>query len=447
MFSCGERFLDKKRDKSQLVPQRIEDYGALFNNTSIFNNQSSHLLALVGSDEYYLTSEVWSALPLPYEKNAYLWADEVYAPNENVHDWNNAYHRILLANIALDGLKSLVPANDSERGYWNKIKGTALFIRSLNYYQLAQLFCKPYRVTAETDLGLPLRRESDITEKVSRSSVLHTYRFIINDLEEAADLLPIRPDLITQPSKLSCYALLAKTYLQTRKYEEALRYSEMYLENKSVLLDFNEIDVDTDAPFNYMPVYELDNPEIIYFATPTILAATGASRINIDSVLLKMYEAGDLRSRAFYTVDQTGKVVFKGSYSGAGPYGFFSGLSTNEQYLIKAECHARLGRTVESLDALNTLLRKRYKKGAFIPLVAEGTELLIRIMDERRKELVLRGISWEDFRRLGDEPELARTLLRKINGLEYTLSPNTSRWVWPIPQNEIEVGGLTQNER
>ena len=446
--SCGENFLNVRRDKSQVVPKTVEDYDALFNRTSTINNQSSHLLATVGGDEYYLTDEAWSTLPLIYEKNAYIWADDVYEQSNEIHDWNNAYHRILLANMALDGLKTVTPHNDAEREAWNKVKGTALFTRAFNYYQLAQVFCKPYdEQSASTDPGLPLRLESDVTVQVQRLSVDETYRHIIDDLTEAAELLPLRPDLVTQPSKVASFALLAKTYLQIADYSNALRYSNMCLENKPDLLDFNSIDVSAEAPFPYMPLYEVENPEIVYFATPTILAATGASRINMDTVLVDMYEEGDLRKEAFYMTDQAGKVVFKGSYSGAGPYGFFSGLSNNEQYLISAECYARRGMIVEALDVLNRLLINRYREGAFVPVSSDGIDLLKRIVTERRKELVLRGIAWEDFRRLGREPELRRTLTRIIDGVEYKLEPNTAKCVWPIPDSEVDIGGITQNER
>ncbi|MFP9100715.1 RagB/SusD family nutrient uptake outer membrane protein [Flavobacterium sp. RHBU_24] len=96
-----------------------------------------------------------------------------------------------------------------------------------------------------------------------------------------------------------------------------------------------------------------------------------------------------------------------GSYDGS-PLPF-SGIATDEIYLIKSECLARAGKFTEAMQVLNTLLEKRWIAGTFFPLSATGTAALDIILSERRKELVLRGLRWSDLRRLNK----IRALLKK----------------------------------
>src|SRR5690606_6353141 len=74
-------------------------------------------------------------------------------------------------------------------------------------------------------------------------------------------------------------------------------------------------------------------------------------------------------------------------------------------------------------------------------------DLLTVILDERRKELVLRGTRWEDLRRLNKQEKFQKTLIRTINGISETLPPEDARYVWPLPLEAITFGGYIQNER
>jgi hypothetical protein len=123
-------------------------------------------------------------------------------------------------------------------------------------------------------------------------------------------------------------------------------------------------------------------------------------------------------------------------------------LSTGELYLILAETEIRLGRIAEGLGYLNELLEKRYKAGEFQPWSGlDDSEALNLVLEERRKELAFRGLRWYDLRRLNQEPALAKTLYRTVNGIEYSLVPNSPRYVFPIPQDELELNGLEPNIR
>ena len=441
--SCGHEFLDIKRSKGQVVPAEVADFQAILDKWDAFNSGSSHRLGTIGSDEYYIGEEQWNLLTQPAEKNGYIWADDVYERQEVV-DWNSAYHRILLANMVLDGLAKINPSHD-EKEAWNNARGSALFHRAWNYYQLAQLFCKPYDTrTASTDMGIPLRLQPDVTLKLGRGTVEDVYQQVVADLREAINLLPVEQLNRMRPSKPAAYLLLARVFLQQGDYGSAWEYANKCLELKNTLLDFNKVNLVSN---DLMPVdFGASNPEVLFFGYMDQMVIISTSHFHADTALLDLYGADDLRRAAYFRDVGGGRQVFKGSYAGA--LGFFTGMAVDEAYLIKAECDARANDVPAALEALNMLLRHRVDSDTFVPLfVQDSEELLALIVEERRKELLLRGVRWEDLRRLNREGRLGDELIRKIGDAVYSLKPGSDKWIWPLPEDEVVLGGLKQNDR
>ena len=441
--SCTADFLDVKSNKNLVVPNKINDYAALLEETRTMNSASSHVLGLIGADEYFITDGVWQALTARYQKNAYIWAKEVYEGAE-VDDWNNAYKRILHANIVLEGLDVPGESDKGEITEWNRVKGMALFHRAFNFYQLAQLFCEPYmEQTAAASQGIPLRLEADITIPTTRASILETYNRIIADLREAASLLPEETENRFIPSKAAAYALLARTLLNMGAYNEALDCADRSLAVHGELADFNELDLEATYTF---PSYGENNPEVLFMSYMLNITITNSSRFNADTNLLAMYDHGDLRRHAYFFSNAENRVLFKGSYTGANT--FFTGLAVDEVLLIRAECLAMLGDWLLAREELDRFRKNRYATEHFMPLQIEGQQRVMdAIINERRKELVLRGTRWEDLRRLNRNPTYRHALVRTVNGQTHTLEPNSPRWTWAIPDLVVEISGVEQNVR
>jgi hypothetical protein len=92
-------------------------------------------------------------------------------------------------------------------------------------------------------------------------------------------------------------------------------------------------------------------------------------------------------------------------------------------------------------------LSKRWKNGFFQAVTASSAaDALTKILTERRKELVFRGLRWADIKRLNLEGANI-SLTRKLNGQTYTLSPNHPRFALPIPDDVIQISGMPQNPR
>lgn len=440
--SCMKDFLDVKRNRSQVIPVTLEDYRAILDNQNM-NFFSPHLLAEIGSDDYYIQDEHWMSLTDPVEKNAYIWADEVYQGQPSV-DWNRGYEKILYANFVLEGVGDIeeTPANKSLR---DELLGSARFYRASSLYQLAQLFCTQYDAnTADSDLGLPLRTTSNINITFPRASLNSTYGHIITDLEEAVSLLPHNRTLITRPSRTAALCMLAKVYLQMGDYGTSFRYAEEVMSADMKITDFNGIDPTQNFPF---PLYGVGNEEVVFYSNMSFALILSNVRLKVDSVLYQSYSDLDVRKQAFFFTDGL-HTMFKGSYTGQSTT-FFSGLTFVESLLIHAECAARLGYLEIARNDMDRLLRKRYEAGRYenIPEAIGKDDLLNLILLERRKELVYRGVRWHDLKRFGKDPELATPLQRTLGEITYILSLNSPKWVWPIPPDVVSLGNIQQNER
>lgn len=451
--SCSETFLEIKPDIRQRIPNALSDYLGLIDNTT-YMNYSSHALGIIGSDDFYMTSAGYNSFPsgviYNYQKRAYTWERQIFQGGESsLLDWNDAYSRILWANVILDGLANSDIANE-DIPMANLIKGSALFHRAFNYYNLAQLFCPVYEdMDAHEQLGLPLRLDSDLTTKISRSNLGLTYNHVLADLKDAEILLPESAKVNYRPSRAAALALLARVKLQMGNYDAAYKYADECLGINKQLLDYNNLTFENNLTFT--PNGE-GNPEVIFMATvptnTTFLLLPTFHYMNADTNLVASYDDGDLRVSAYWLRRENGTYQYRGSYDGSNLLSIFTGLAIDEMYLIRAECAARLGNVTQALEDINVLRKNRIKRELYSPLVTSDRQRLLDwIIEERRKELVLRGTRWEDIRRLNKEPRYQMTLTRNLDGIHFEILPGDPRYVWPIPVEAIELGGYQQNLR
>jgi len=440
--SCKKQddYLDAKPDDALAIPSTLNDVENLLHNEAVFN-QSDPSLGMATCDEYYVPSSAWTTL-VETERNAYIFEKDIYN-NAQVNDWNLPYMLIYYANTALDALNK-IPVSDNQQDRYNKVKGIALFYRSYAFYNLVQTFALPFdSATANADLGIPLRLNSDLNVKSGRSSVQHCYDQIISDLKNAVELLPVTSDYKTQPNKVSANALLARICLAVRNYNDAYNYSNTSLGLNNVLTDYNTLTALSSTATRISTTFLAE--DIFHAGMVTHPIVTGVSTPVVDSNFYALFNDNDLRKSFFFTL-RSGAIRFRGSYDIAALR--FSGLANDEIYLIRAECQARKGNKDAALADLNTLLAKRWKTGFFTPVQATSADdALGKILLERRKELCFRGLRWTDIRRLNKEDAFKSTVTHIINNTVYTLPPNDPKYALPIPSNEIQLSGLVQNSR
>lgn len=423
--SCSKDWLDVKRDKTLVVPQNLDDYQALLDNTSYMNNFQTPYLGEISADDLSLSFNQWNTSSA-IEHNAYIWSkDQKYSALPT--GWFNAYQQVFCANIVLDGIEKSKEFK-TEGNKYNNLKGSALFYRSWTFFQLAQVYCKTYQNEHATqDRGIPLRLDYDINIPIQKNNLEAVYKQILLDLKTAATLLPQKPLVKTRPSRPAVFALLAKTYLQMEDYKNSVLYADSCLQLYPELIDYKELSLSDDFPLKKL------NQEVIFHSTMYATTALQNSVAQINQSLYQSYETDDLRKIAYFkTID--GRTVFKGSYDQS-EY-LFSGIATDEIYLIRAESALREGNKQIALNDLNKLLTMRYRKNALSQIVNIDTEtLLIRILEERRKELLFRGIRWMDLKRLNKDARFKQTLKRALNNQIYELLPNDELYVLPFPSD------------
>lgn len=434
-MSC-EKFLDEKPNKSLTVPKTLDEIQGLFNDATRMNLNLTPSYGESSADDYFVAENTYNSRPSQFQQ-VYTWSLREYVFK---NDWATNYQPVYNSNFALESLEKIArtPQNEYQ---WNLIKGYALFWRAYCFLNLSWQHAKAYDPdSANLDLGIVLRNSSDFNIPSVRSSVKESYDKLLADAKEASTLLPANSSHVFLPSKAACYGLLARAYLSMRVYDSAFRYSDLCLTLKDDILDYNSLSLNANLPFP-----RLNNPETIFYTEMNTLNLNHSSAYGfIDTVLYSSYSSPDLRKKGFFR--QNGSYFrFKGSYSGNSVI-LFSGLATDEILLIRAEANARKGAISEAMEDLNTLLQKRWDNTVpYLPETANTSEeAIVKIISERRKELLMRGIRWSDIKRLNKEGRNI-TPIRVIGNQQYSLMPNENRYALPLPNDIINMTGMPQN--
>lgn len=433
IISCQKEFLSMKSDKALLIPSTLEDFQAILDGVRPMNENFPGI-ANIASDDFFMRNEGIISMTQA-EKASYTWDLEVLRDLPSDNNWNYQYTKIFNANIVLDGLTKM--KNTNNQNEINRIKGSALFYRAYAYYSLAEVFCEPYTKGGnnENSKGLFIRLESDVNQVVPLSTLSELYNQIFKDLEEAESLLPMKSLYKNRPNKRVVWAFLSRISLAISDFENAKLYADKCLAVDDELLNYNFIDSTLQNPF---PIPLPDgNKEVIFYSIAVNYRFFVSALVGVDTLLYKSYEKDDLRKSLFFTQNEINTYSFIGNYSGDNST--FTGLANDEILLVRAECLAREGNSFKALIDLNYLLENRYND-KFNPIKIENPkEVLDRVLLERRKQLVGRGLRWADLRRLHRETEYPKNLIRNIDGVIYQLSHDQQPFIFPIPIAEKKI--------
>ncbi len=434
------------KTKGKLIPEETVNYRYLMNNTENFK----YTLAYhdVASDDINMSDETQQNAVYETDKfiPIYTWADEIYSQSENDQEMNAVYQVIYNCNVVIDEVMGSKNGTQAEK---LSIRAEALVHRADAYLALVNVYGKPYNAaTAATDQGVPLLTTPRVEGSLPRASVERVYEQIISDLNDAFEYLPDVPQFNFYPSKCAVYALKARAYLLMGNYTEAKANTLEALKLQSGLENLNLYIGDAVTyPEN------LKDKEVILAKMPrTTFSLTSYSAVDLvlSDGLLNLFDRDyDLRYLYFTRpiselgVEYTGRIYFKNHlYNSSYPkYESRSmGPSVPEMMLIEAECWAREGKTTEAMNILNTLREYRFSPDEYYTLsAATATEALGHVLQERRKELMCRGLRWMDQRRLANDPDFpTQTVTRVFKGTTYTLQPGAVRYTFPMGELYLE---------
>lgn len=433
-----DTFLDEKPDKKLVEPTSIEDLQGLLDYYSRVNYYEPSA-AESSADDYYLTDADWAGLTKEYYRRMYTWEEDNLF-DTGFGDWSYCYDNVYRANTVLDNLDK-ISAGTASVADINNLRGQALALRARAFMKAAFIWAPAFdESSSAAELGIPLRLSSDFNTPTKRSNVQETYNQIVADLKQAIPLLPVSQVHVMRTSRPAAFALLARCYLAMRNYEAAEKYADSCLQIHHSLLDYNTLSTSASYPVKQF------NLEVILETRMLTPSSLGNNKAKIDSSLYKSYKDGDLRKQVFFRNNNNGTYGFKGSYEGGA--NLFDGIATDEVLLIRAECLARNGKVDEAMSDLNLLLTSRWNKTKpFVPVTASGqTDAVSIILGERRKELLMRGLRWQDIKRLNKEGA-GIDLARNVNGKRHVLPAGDLRFALPIPEDVIAISGIEQNPR
>jgi hypothetical protein len=420
-----------------------KDYRALLDNNSQL--ESGFSLPIYSGDDTRVLDVSKQNGMLDIQANAYTWQAKYWSEAQSDGDWERLYKMIYTANEAIAGVLESEGGTDADK---KQLYAEALVHRAYAYWCLVNIYGRQYdAATAATDLGVPLLLTPDLFASLNRASVADVYSQVISDLKEALDPLPALPDYNTRPSKSAVYALLARTCLMTRDFTNARSYAEQALALKSGLLDLR-----TFATSNTGFPFRINDPEVIL--SKINIPATTYTGIQLDTGLLTLLGTSDLRYKLFVRAG----AGFNPAFTGYGYSRYFLSRETNviaqgpgvpEMLLIKAECAARSDDAGTAIGILNTIREKRFTAADYKALPVETPEKALEsVVNERRLEFFGTGLRWFDQKRLNKDAKFARTVTRSFKGVNYTLEPNSNRYMFPIGDKYIILNPeLQQNER
>ncbi|MCD0489291.1 RagB/SusD family nutrient uptake outer membrane protein [Pedobacter sp. MC2016-14] len=452
-FSSCQKFVAIPKDSSQSFIETANDCQLILDNYDLFNT-GYPIDGEISADDYYLDDTRYND---PYtltieDRILYTWQSN--AIRVSAQQWVGPYNKIYHANLVLEAVAKL--EGKEQPSVLNNLKGSALFLRAYALWHVAQLYAKPYGATSNQDPGVPVHLVSDINDTPGRGTVKQTYDQIIADLREATVLLNPTSSVASRPNKIAAYAMLSRVYLAMEDYSNALTSasSALALKPSGKLIDFNGLDQESFAPFRRF------NNEVIFHSV--VLSQNGMLEPGygyenlaiIAPEIIASYQDNDLR-KTVYVKENTDLPTpmntwrFVGNYESAvGSAKLFNGLAFDELYLNRAECYARANDAANAMADLNTLLITRWVKDTYTNMTATNAgDALAKVLAERRKELLMRGIRWTDLRRLNKDSRFAKNISRTVEGTTYTLPANDLRYTLLIPQEVITNSALPQNLR
>lgn len=456
----------------------------------------------ITADNYFKTSEDYQKMAIGvYSPMQWLWSIPVIgevASDNSVSGGENATDNIALQQI--DDYQ-LIPNNSNLTEIWkacyeginranyleeNKAKldftgkdalyGEVYFLRAYYYFELVKMFG-----------GVPLFTDKRLSvgdsNKFQRATKAQVYAQIEADLTAAIAALPVTNAQKGRATKYAAQALLGKVYLYQDKFTESAAMLENVIGKFSLAANYESIFLEagengSESVFevqysNASPFYDWSNPGRgqgnLAVQICGIRNLTGSSPYNSGwstnlptANLAAAFTAGDTRKtvtvldiEAYKTANPGMNITYTvAPYKNTGLYnqkylprvGQTSGqveLNYLNNYrairyadvlLMAAEAN---NRAAAPNDAKAQLYLNQVRARAFgnnsNNVSATGTALRTAIWDERRLELGMEGHRFFDLVRTGQAAS-------KITGW----LPNKNE-VFPIPQAEVDISGLTQN--
>lgn len=459
LASSCDNYLDIK-PKGDKIPTTLADYEALLRGETILNP----ITHMPSTNALLLLNDIQRNKSLLNTHNLawanYMWqedADRIKLNNADENFLLYTYGGIASCNLILDGAPSATDCTPAER---NEVMAYARTIRAYNYLMLVNYYADTYtEATASTKLGVPVVLSSEPNAHHRQWTVGEIYDFVISEIKECLDnnYLPEPAMTILHPGRAAAHAILARTYLMMSRFADAKAEAEAALADNDALYNWNDFydankaKIETPTNFAMLPSpagYSF--PETLFFRQGECLAPgvqLGEPNMNLERG--DRFEEGDAKFMSRWKKRKLGlDTYYNGMLRG---FHNLAGITTVEMYLIKAECLAREGKVTEAMDVLNKVRQTRIRPEVYQPMTASDVDDAVnKIRDRKDNELVMTLVPFLDARRLNAEGKYARTMTKVVDGVTYTLRPDSHLWTMTFPANAMNNSGngnVVQNSK
>lgn len=446
LAGCSKSFLDQKPYTQFPVDEAIKteaEMGAAMNGVYASMRGSTSwgrnlpvMGDLMGDNVYISTQNSGRYLV----QNAFSQTQATQEPGDI---WTAIYATIKNANI-------VVNADIPSTAISDQLRGEALTVRALAYFNLVRWFAKPYTVDPNAE-GVPVILEFDQSAKLSRKKVSEVYDQVLSDLTDAFSLMSGNKSSAVV-TKYVARALQAKVYLYKGDWQNA----------RDAALDVvNNSGYSIVTAANFSGYWKNPSPQTTKGETMFELALDAATNngtnalaymydqagygdLLVSDSVYQLYSATDVRRELIKAAVRSSENVWvldKYSNTNSTDKDDIKIMRFSEVVLILAEAYYRLNDEPNALATLNLLAQHRDPN--FAGYASAGDELLEDIITERRKELLGEGDRFPDLQRLN------RVIVR---GEEYpitaqVIATDNKKRIQPIPQVERDANpNISQND-
>lgn len=383
----------------------------------------------------------------------YLWNQSADKPTiyNGAGQWLGYYRIIRSCNFVIDKTEEYKKENKAKS---ENIKGQALAIRAWMHFLLVNMFGQSYNYTSDAShLGIPYVRTSDIEEPISRQPVATIYQNVINDLNDALQLLPVvdkgKKDVFNYET---AKALLARIYLFKEDFLKAKDLSQEVLKDVPMMISGYPgklyTNQETEALFQVYPAKATDNyiAGFLGYYTADVFSLLATKNI---SQLYRQYSSDKRNAWVRDSITPSnnffGTLITKFPKAVAGlssvpSMDYYQTLfRSTEMVLTIAECYARLNMDDSARHFINQI-RSRASIPVFTPAVT-GKALMDSIRMERNKEMAFDGIRMYDLLRW----KLGVNRLDPLTPDAQILPYPSNKAIAPIPLTDVQLSGLEQN--
>lgn len=389
--------------------------------------------------------------------------------------WTNCYAGIMKANAAINNIPGIVMNTDLKERYISEAK----FLRALYYFNLVRFF---------GDVPLITKLDNIDDAMGPRVSTDQVYQQIIQDLSDAENNLPLKPEYRASDAgrvtKGAAKILLAKVYLTKGDFQGAKDKLAEVVENETTYgfglhagygdnwsLD-TEAGIESVLYVEYKPTPLPFNDEMgltgpKYSISGTIGVA-GSNEADIPTQeLYDAFKEKDLRKavnfRFDFTNPKTGE-VFTSSIPLFGKYWQDGILASNQcevnmhiirysdALLMYAEALNEIGNSEKAHQMLNRVRERAFGDNSENVSGLSKEAFRAAILNERRLEFPLEGHRWFDLVRTGTflqrmkEHSAYEANVAEKNKADIALNLKEYMILMPIPQREIDLNtALIQN--